>query len=302
MRINFDFLDLEAFVAVKETGSFHAASERLHLSQSSVTRRVQKLEEALGTSLFERTTRDVRPTLAAKRLQLRAESILQDAKETTRAMRDEEAAFRYQQSQIVTLATVPTVMAGLVCPALKAFKAAGNSARVRVMDLAANEVAEAVSQGDADFGICSIPMLETNTEFELLFSEPIVLVVHPNHALAAYEGLGWRDLSDQALILPSRGTGNRLLIDEALARNDSPVRWTYEVGRSATALEMVAQNVGVALLPRMAVQGLRGRDLTTKPIVDPLVSRPVGILTLQGQTERRQVRALKDALREQRVA
>ena len=86
MRIKFDFLDLEAFLAVKETSSFHAASERLNLSQSSVTRRVQKLEEALGTEVFERTTRDVRPTLAAKRLQVRAEAILQDAQETTLAM------------------------------------------------------------------------------------------------------------------------------------------------------------------------------------------------------------------------
>mgnify|MGYP001813232112 CR=1 FL=1 len=47
MRINYDFGDLEAFLAVKETGSFHGAAERLNLSQSAITRRIQKLEEAL---------------------------------------------------------------------------------------------------------------------------------------------------------------------------------------------------------------------------------------------------------------
>ncbi|WP_029064993.1 LysR family transcriptional regulator, partial [Labrenzia sp. DG1229] len=85
MRINFDFNDLEAFLAVMETGSFHLAAERLNLSQSAITRRVQKLEDVLGSSLFERTTRAVRPTLAAKRLQARAEVMLEGARETTLA-------------------------------------------------------------------------------------------------------------------------------------------------------------------------------------------------------------------------
>ena len=299
MRINFDFLDLEAFLAVKEYGSFHAASEKLHLSQSSVTRRVQKLEEALGSVLFERTTRDVRPTLAAKRLQLRAEAILQDAQETTRAMRDDEAAFSHQRSQIVTLATVPTVLTGLVCPALKAFRAAGNTARVRVMDLAANEVAEAVAQGDADFGICSIPMLESSTEFELLFSEPIVLVLPKGHPLSRMEALTWSDLAGEALVLPKRGTGNRLLIDEALARSQSPLRWTYEVGRSSTALELVAEGIGVAPLPKMAVLQTKADVVDVRPILEPEVSRPVGVLSRIGQSERPTGRALKEAILDQ---
>ena len=140
MRINFDFLDLEAFLIVKETASFHAAAERLNLSQSSVTRRIQKLEVALGTELFERTTRDVRPTLAAKRLQLRAEAILQGAQETTLAMRDETAAYEYQRAQTVTIATVPTVIPGLVSSAIRSFRAAGQKARIRLLDLSANDV------------------------------------------------------------------------------------------------------------------------------------------------------------------
>ena len=108
MHINYDFADLEAFLAVKETGSFHLAAEKLALSQSAVTRRVQKLEMALDSVLFERTTRMVKPTLTAKRLQARAEAILDDARETTRAMRDESVAFAHQRSLVVTVATVPT--------------------------------------------------------------------------------------------------------------------------------------------------------------------------------------------------
>ena len=63
MGINDDVTELEAFLAVKETRSFHLASQRLNLSPSAITRRVRKLDDALGSVLFERITRKVRPTL-----------------------------------------------------------------------------------------------------------------------------------------------------------------------------------------------------------------------------------------------
>ncbi|MCK0122658.1 LysR family transcriptional regulator [Loktanella sp. F6476L] len=296
MRINYDFLDLEAFLAVKDTASFHLASERLNLSQSSVTRRVRKLEEALGTQLFERTTRDVRPTLAAKRLQIRAEAILQEARETTLAMQDESAAYAYQMAQTVTLATIPSVIGGLVAPAISAFRAAGHNARIRVMDLAANEVAEAVAQGEADFGIGSIPMLEPVTDFTPLIEESMVLVLPPDHLLASKDSLTWHDLSGVPLILPARGTGNRLLIDEALARNETPVLWTHEVGRTTTALELVSQKIGVAVLPKMALDGCSSGGVVWRPIADPAISRPIGLLNRLGHENTASARAFMDVI------
>lgn len=296
MRINFDFLDLEAFLAVKEAASFQVAAQRLNLSQSSVTRRVQKLEEALGTALFERTTRDVRPTLAAKRLQLRAEAMLQNAQETTRALHDESAALAYQRSQIITLATIPTVVGSLVIPALQALRADGHRARVRILDLAANQVAEAVAQAEADFGIGSIPLLEPVTQFEPLITDAIMLVVPPDHRLAKQDSVNWRDLAGEALVLPARGTGNRLSIDEALARHDSTLSWTYEVGRSSTALEFVSNGIGVALLPKMAITGPQADRIVVRPVSDPAITRSIGLISRIGQAETPSVSALKKAL------
>lgn len=298
MRINFDFLDLEAFLAVKETASFHLASERLNMSQSSVTRRVQKLEEALGTPLFDRTTRAVRPTLAAKRLQLRAEVILQDAIETTRALRDETATFAHQRTRTVTLATIPTVASALVAPAIQALQATGADLRVRLLDVSANDVAEAVAEGDADFGIASVPMIEPTTAFQRLFDDQMVLALATDHPLASRSELRWQDLAETRLILPARGTGNRMIIDDALARSPDPLRWTYEVGRSTTALDLVAQRVGVAVLPRTAVTPPLTAEVQFKHIGAPRVSRPVGLITRIGQVETPPARALMQAVRD----
>ena len=296
MRINFDFSDLEVFLAVKDTGSFHLAAERLNLSQPAVSRRIRKLEEALDSPLFERTTRAVKPTLAAKRLQARAEAILQDAQETAQAMRDDSVAYAHQRNAVVTVASIPTVIAGLFPAALRTFRAAGHNARLRVLDFAANEVAEAVAQGEADFGICSIPALEPGTEFEPLFDDPLVAALARDHDLAGRASLTWADLAKDALILPGRGTGNRLLIDEALARARLPLAWTYEVQRTATALELAAGGSGVALLPRSALDGAGPRAAFCR-VTDPEVMRPVGLLRRSGQSDTAAAAALMQALR-----
>lgn len=298
MRIKYDFSDLEAFLAVKDTGSFQLAAHRLNLSQPAITRRIQKLEAALDSVLFERTTRAVKPTLAAKRLQARAEAMLDNAHETTAAMRDESVADAHQKNAIVTLAVLPSVAPLFLRDALRIFRAGGNLARVRVLDRAANEVSEAVAQGEADFGVCSIPMLDSATVFEPLFDDEIVLAMQTNHPLATRDGLEWGDLAAQELIVPSQGTGNRLLIDEAVARLRLRFAWTFEVGRSTTALEMVASGIGVALLPKSSVSMLLGGRVTTRPIGRPRIMRPVGLISRVGHRDHHGVTALKSAVLE----
>lgn len=297
MRINFDFNDLEAFLAVMETGSFHLAAARLNLSQPAVTRRVQKLESGLDSPLFKRSTRAVKPTLAAKRLQARAEAMLRDAHETTLAMRDESVAYAHQRNTVVSLAVLPTIVARLLPGAIRRFRAAGFGARVRLLDVTANDVADAVAQGDADFGLCSIPALARAMDFEALFDDPMMLAMPPDHPLASSESVCWSALHGEALILPTRGTGNRLLIDDAMARERLPLHWTFEVHRASTALDLVAGGIGVALVPLSAAPAHHARRLALRPMTAPEIVRPVGMLTRVGQSDTSAVQGLKAALR-----
>ncbi len=297
MRINYDFNDLEAFLAVKDTGSFHGAAERLNLSQSAVTRRVQKLEQALDSVLFERTTRAVKPTLAAKRLHPRAEAIINDAAETARAMRDESVAFVHQREALVTIATVSTVISRVLSPAIHSFRDSGFSARIRLLEASANEVAETVADGEADFGLCSIPILEPSTLFEPLYDDQIVLALPLSHALAHKTSVAFETLMDTPLILPARGTGNRLLIDEAMARARLRMVWAHEVSRSSTALELVASNIGAALLPQSVFQSASATQVAISKLQDVEITRPVGLLSRISQIDTPAIAAIKDAIR-----
>ncbi len=285
MRINFDFTDLEIFLAVHDTGSFHLASETLGLSQSSVTRRVQKLETELDARLFDRTTREVRPTLSGKRFRARAEAILNETKEAARAIRDESAAHAHQLSRSLTIAVVPTVISRLVVPAIRRLCELHPTARFRIVDCSANNVAEAVVQGEADIGICSVPAFEPATTFEFLFEDPLIVALHSTHPLTQNKDLLWSDLAGENLILPSRGTGNRMLIDDALAGAGIPLTWRLEVRRTATALAFVSGGMGLAPMPSLETRHDRYSSVVTRPLKSPTVTRPIGFLRRAGHKD-----------------
>lgn len=302
MRINFDFTDLEVFLAVMDAESFHLASERLGLSQSSVTRRIQKLEESLDAVLFQRTTRHIKPTLAAKRLRQRAEIILTEVRETTVSLRDESVAYAYQKASSITVATIPTVVAGLVGPAIARHRTLFSGTRYRFMDLAANEVAEAVFEGDADIGIASLPMLQSSLVFELLFKDPIVIALNTDHELAKAPVLSWEEILQQSLILPARGTGNRVMIDDALAATGLPVTWTIEVGRTTTALELVREGLGIAPLPQSSLLRAETKGIVARAVGEPEILRPVGIMLLPSRQMDKSVTAFMQCLRAEAVS
>ena len=279
MRINFDFADLEAFLILSETGSFVATAEHLGLSQSALTRRIRKLEEALGAPLFDRTTRSVRMTLAARRLRARAQGMLDEARETMRELKDDTAEFSFQNRVIVTVAAVPSTIARGLIPAVGLFSAGQNEARVRILDLLANEVVEAVEDGQADFGVSSWAAPDGALLFEPFFEDKVVLVLPPDHPLAQTSGpLKWEALAGQRLILPSQGSGNRALIDRALAPKGLSLFWSYEVPRTSTALELVRAGLGVAALPLSAVPVVDGSGLAIRPLVAPSVTRKIGLV------------------------
>lgn len=278
MRINFEFSDLEAFLAVADLGSFQRAAEQLNVSQPALTRRIQKLEATLGVRLFDRTTRSLKLTLAAKRLRGRAQAMVDGAAEAMLALQDETARFEYERNAIVSIALVPSATQRILTNAIQEFRRRGYAARIRILDGLANDVAEAVAQGEADFGVTSIPALEPNIGFQAITDDPFVLAFRRDSPLAEQAEIRWDSLKDLPLIVAMKGTGNRMVIDEALARARQSLSWLYEVRRTTTALCLAEAGIGVAVLPETAVPGDPKSPIVSCPLVAPTVSRTIGIV------------------------
>jgi DNA-binding transcriptional LysR family regulator len=282
MRINFDFGDLEAFLAVAEHGSFRAAAETVAISQSALSRRIQKLEEALGATLLERTTRSVKLTLVARSFRDRAEAMLEEAQEALGAIGDDTARFAFQRNQIVNVAAVPTATRSLLPRAIQAFRDQGFDGRIRINDLSANDVLEAVASGDADFGVNFIGGQEPSLDFHVLADDPFVLAVPRGGELDADGPVEWADVDPSQFIAVWKGSGNRMLIDNALAHARENVAWAYEVRHLSTALGLVEAGLGVTAVPASAMPGPEHPLLRSRPLINPVVTRTVGAVHRAG--------------------
>ena len=276
-----DDLDgLRGFVTVAEVGSFHGAADMLHLSQPALTRRIQKLEAALGVQLIERDTRQLRLSSVGRDFYFKTKRLLDELDATVMGIR--ELADR--ASGEVTIAALPTATDYFLPRVIEDFNSQFPRIRIRILDLSANDVLEAVKRGQAEFGINLLGAQEPDLEFEPLLRDPFLLVCRRDHPLAHLEQVRWADIAPYRFITVGRLSGNRIILDAALAGLPVRPRWFYEVQHLTTSLGLVEAGLGVAAVPQLAVPTGQHAVLVVRPLVEPTVTRMMGIIRRHGAT------------------
>ncbi|MDK9697621.1 MAG: LysR family transcriptional regulator [Siculibacillus sp.] len=287
MRI--DFLGIEAFLAIAERGSFHRAAQHLNLSQTALSHRMRKLEDDLGVELFTRTTRQVALTPAGIELLPRVRRLFDEVASSYEALRDRGR----ERQERLAIGCLPTIATSYLPSVLEAFSAAHPTIRVQIHDASAQEIADRVQKGEAEFGITVVSAGRWDLELRPLMKEPYVLVCARDHALAGRAHVTWSDFEGQPLVRISSQTANRAILDEALGSRREAMFWRYEVSHLATAMSLVRQRIALAVVPRLAVDVGTG-DLVALAIRGPSVSRTLGIVAKRGLPLSPPGRALMD--------
>lgn len=277
MSINFEALDLRAFVAIAESGSFHAAAEALHLSQPALSRRVQRLEGMVGAPLFERTTRRVSLTPLGRELLPLVRRMLDEFDTSLFGMHT-----RGRNAAQVTIACVPTAAFYFLPAVIARFNDQFPEVRFSILDLSAGDGLRSVARGQAEFGVNFIGSSDPDLTFEPLLEDPFVLACRRDHELAKRERLDWSDLAPYRLVTVSRDSGNRTLLEAALATAKVRMHWFYEVTHLSTSLGLVEAGLGISVLPKLATPQGEHPIIVTRPIT-PLVSRTIGIVGRRGR-------------------
>ncbi len=117
--MNFELVDLRAFIAVSDLGSFHRAAKALNLSQPALSRRIQKLEESLGAPLLERSTRHVALTMVGRDFIPKVRRFLDEFETSVLSIRDLGA----RSGGLVSIASVPTAVFYFLPRAISRFSA-----------------------------------------------------------------------------------------------------------------------------------------------------------------------------------
>ncbi|OEZ92617.1 LysR family transcriptional regulator [Duganella phyllosphaerae] len=273
-RINYDLPDLQAFVAVAERNSFRQAANDLFISQPALSRRIDKLEEALGVKLFERTTRRVQLTNVGQAFLVNVRDALNGLEDAVLGVADLAA----HRTGTVTLACVPSAVWHFLPDVLKRYTAQFPKIRVRVHDESAQDVLNLVLTGEADFGICFTGAENPEINFQPIYVESYVLAMRRDHPLAGRKKLSWKDTVDERYISVAKSSGNRSVLDAALAGVEKHPWISCEINHVSGILALVESGLGVAAVPGLSILAQRQGAVIGVPLVNPSVKRTLGLI------------------------
>ncbi len=278
-RINFDLTDLRAFISIADHCSFSIAAAELHLSQSALSRRIDRLENALGVKLFERTTRKVVLTPMGREFAPKARATIFGLEESMMNMR----GFAERVRGEVTISCVPSAVRYFLPPVLQSFHQQHPHIVVRIIDEGASDALASVAQSEADFGLNYIGTQEPDLDFEPVLKDPYVLACRKDHTLAKRAKVSWSELSDYDYITVTKASGNRIILDQALTDIPLRPRWFCEVRHVLTLIGFVEAGLGVAAVPCLAMPPATHTDLVSVRLVEPAITRTIGLLRLRGR-------------------
>ena len=276
MRINFKLLG--TFLSVAENASFSKAAEQNFLSLPAVSMQIKQLEEQLGVSLFQRTTRRTELTAEGEQLMISARKAM--AEIDSGLARIQQAA-DVQQGRL-SFACVPTVSASRLPLILTTFAKKYPGITVHVRELANKDLLEAVRRREVDFGIGPMPEKKGELEFKPIFVDEYCALLPRGYSDGGRNVISLRELSKMPLLKLSSSTAFREHVDEALRDNGLPSETNYEFMHVNTLIAMAEAGLGVALLPRISIPAKTA--LKVVRVSSPVLSRTISVITIRGHS------------------
>lgn len=284
---------LRAFLAVAQSLSFVQACERLHLSQSALSLTIKALEEGLGGRLFSRTTRAVSLTPEGEVLLPLARRLLADWDNAEDELRQR---FTLRQGR-VALASMPSFAGNLLPPVLRSFRQQYPSISVTVHDVINEQVMEMVRDRQVELGIAFEPEPGMPLDFTPLYSDRFVAVVPADSVLAGCTELDWQQLLDYPFITLQRPSTVRFMLEDHLRQRGWVLPVQFESHQLATVGRMVASGLGVSAVPALCQAQMLELGACCVALTEPVIERPVGILTKPGHELSVAAQAIADTLR-----
>lgn len=242
---------LRYLCAVADEHHFGNAARTCHVTQSTLSAGIQELETALGIALVERGHRNVLLTPAGDMVVRRSRHILIEVE----ALMEEAAAALAPFNRPIRLGVIPTIAPFLLPTALAALRRDHPEFQLLIREDLSDRLVNLLQQGDLDLLLMAMPYPATNIATHHLFDDPILLAYPTDHPLGRLHKLRTRDLTGHDILLLEQGHCLRDHALEACKLQGSQISLAFEATSLHTIVPMVANGIGVTLLPRMAIDG-----------------------------------------------
>lgn len=270
MNQNLSGRAIDAFLALEETRRFALAAKRCHVSPSTFSQMISRLEEQVGARLFDRDTRNVALTPEGQAFSVGAHRIAAEIRASLAELMDRASHRRGR----VAVAATPSLCADWLPRRLAEFHQAYPQIELRMHDATTERCMEMVRRGDADFGICAQPGEEAEFDNVLLFKERYHLICPDGDDLAREREVKLSDLKGRSFVHMVRTGTVRQQMTPLLAT--AQVRDSgLEVANFGTVAGLVAAGFGISIVPEHAVRLCHRPGLVAIPLQSPKALRPV---------------------------
>ncbi|HKQ61687.1 MAG TPA: LysR family transcriptional regulator [Candidatus Polarisedimenticolaceae bacterium] len=279
--------------AIARSGSFSRAGETLHLSQPAISHHVRHLERELGVPLLIRRGRRASPTEAGVILLEhagRAFKVLDEAREAIQRLRGRVAGR-------VSLGTGATASIYLLPALLRRVRARHPQLELVVVTGNSGEIASAVSRGELDVGIVTLPVpVGRSLHVSLFYVDRLVAIGPPGPRRRGRRLVTASELAREPVILYERGGTIRRVVDDWFRRGRATPNVVMELGNAEATKKLVGAGLGFSVVSEVAVKAeARTGALSVIPL-RPALHRKIGIIRRRDRAPRPALQAFMTAL------
>ncbi|WJN57981.1 MULTISPECIES: LysR family transcriptional regulator [unclassified Pseudomonas] len=288
-----DLANLNAFIAIAETGSFSEAAERLHLTQPAVSKRIAGLEQQLDVRLFDRLGREVNLTEAGRALLPRAYQILGVLDDTRRALTN----LNGEVSGRLTLATSHHIGLHRLPPLLRAFTRSYPQVALDIQFLDSEVAYEEILHGRAELAVITLaPESREPVHAVPVWDDPLDFVAAPEHPLARNGAVTLADVALHPAVFPGGNTFTHHIVNNLFAAQGL----TPNIGMSTNYLETIKMMVSIGLAWSVLPRTMLDEQVVRLPLPGIQLQRRLGYILHKERTLSNAAKAFMVLLDEQR--
>ncbi|MEM6688380.1 MAG: LysR family transcriptional regulator [Planctomycetota bacterium] len=240
-----DIDQLRNFTCVAECRNITAAAAKLHLSQSALSRSIQRLEESVGQPLFQRKSRSVELTDAGRRFQTASEEILQVLADAQSAINDDGRTGKLR------IGSIPTIAPYLMPALLRSFSDSFPEATVLLTETTTDELVKMLQQGDVDLVVMAEPVSAKHLDLKRLFKEELYLLLPVGHELCDRDSITFQDIQNESFVMLDEAHCLSESINTFCQRGSFLPVSVERASQLATVQEMVSLSHGISMIPKM---------------------------------------------------
>lgn len=280
--------DLEYLVTLAETKHFRKAADICNVSQPTMSGQIRKLEDELGTTLLERTSRRVLFTQAGLTIVEQARVILREIK----VLKEMASKQSKEMSGPILIGVIPTLGPYLSPVILPHLKRCFPDLEIYIYELQTTALIEQLESGQLDCGIVAFTQASSPFMQIPIFNEKMRLAVPNSHPWADKAALDLEMLRDKELLMLDSGHCLRTHAMEYCTSIGAKENRHFKANSLETLRNMVAANVGMALIPELATQGNQPEELTYCAFNPPEPFRMIGLIYRPGSPLRQRYERL----------